>query len=262
MQKIPAQGGERVKRVINLGLTDQKCDQFEMMNILRNVKPSLISLETSTRTLQKEMLKGVGDLILYIHRESPSTFNIPTVDPSSQTTRKRDQLLKAFAIQLGLSLDIDLRDFNIAGLAFMIVDDLNPHVDGMNALGKEDVTIQMNTTIDMETLSLEIKILIQTIFKRFERFVPFTLILYPRRCVIAYEEKMIRIHRFPSMVQKEYRGRSKMMQILMDVGSTYDYNSRFFTQSGYAKRENEVSKEETWFHSEQAAIDKMVRRTF
>ena len=229
-----------------------------MMNILRNIKPSLISLQTSTRTLNKEMLEGIGNLILYIHRNSPSYFDIPTVDGTSQTSRRRDQLLRAFAIQLGLTSDIDLRDFNIAGLAFMIVDDLNPHVDGMNAMGKEDVTIQMNTSIDIQTLPKDMKEMIQTTFPAFDKFVPFTLILYPRRCVIAYEDKMIQIHRFPSLVQKEYRGRSKMMQILMDAGSTYDYNSRFFTQSGYAKRELEVSSENTWFHSDQAAIDKMV----
>ena len=228
------------------------------MNILRNVKPSLISLETSTRTLDKEMLTGVGNLILFIHRECPPSFDIPKVDLKAQTSRKRDELLMEFAIQLGLSLGIDLKEFNIAGLAFMVVDDLNAHVDGFNASGKEDVTIQMNTSIDIDTLPEELGNLIRECFPQFDRYIPFTLILYPRRCVIAYEERMVAIHRFPSLVKPEYKGRKKMMEILMDTGSTYDYNSRFFTQSGYAKRQTEVASQQTGYHSDEAAIDKMV----
>ena len=129
----------------------------------------------------------------------------------------------------------------------------------MNLMHREKkMSQQMNTSIDIATLSEDLRSLIRECFPQFDRYIPFTLILYPRRCVIAYKERMVAIHRFPSLVKPEYKGRKKMMEILMDTGSTYDYNSRFFTQSGYAKRQTKVASKQMGYHSNEAAIDKMV----
>ena len=249
-----------MKRCINLGLTDQKCDQFVMMNILRNVQPSLISLKTSNQCLTKEMLHPVADLILYIFRKSPEGFKIPVKDSDTENPRPRDKLLREFARQLGLEHEIDLSDFDIAGLAIMIADNLYPHVDGFNPKGKEDVTIQINTSIAIKSFPPNIQELLRELLPQFKDYIPFTLILYPRRCVISYENRMLSIHKFPSLVPKEIRGRQKIIQILLDVGSTYDYNSRFLTLSGYTKTQAELNNFASGraYHSGEAAIDKMV----
>lgn len=249
-----------MKRCINLGLTDQKCDQFVMMNILRNVQPSLISLKTSNRCLTKEMLLPVAELILYMFRKSPESFKIPVKDCETEMLRPRDKLLREFAKQLGLEHDVDLNDFDIAGLAIMIADNLFPHVDGFNPKGKEDVTIQINTSMAIKSFPPNIRQLVRELLPQFKEFIPFTLILYPRRCVISYENRMLSIQKFPSLVPKEIRGRQKIIQILLDVGSTYDYNSRFFTKSGYSKRQTELNNLALGkgYHSGEAAIDKMV----
>ena len=256
--KVSSQSGERVKRCINLGLTDQKCDQFEMMNILRNVQPSLISLETANRSLTKEMLRPIADLILFIYRKSPDGFVLPEKDKDAREQRPRDKLLREFAKQLGLENEIDLDDFDVGGLAIMIADNLYPHTDVMNPRGKEDVTLQINTSIAIKMFPPSIQALIRILLPNFIDDLPFTLIIYPRRCLISYEKRMLSFRRFPLRVAKETRGRSKLIQILLDVGSTYDYNSRFFTKSGYKKRQMEVLLAKTNYHFGEAAIDKMV----
>ena len=231
-----------------------------MMNILRNVQPSLISLKISNRCLTKEMLHPVAELILYTFRKSPKGFKIPVKDSYSENPRPRDKLLREFARQLGLEHEIDLNDFDIAGLAIMIADNLYPHVDGFNPKGKEDVTIQINTSIAIKSFPPNIQELLRELLPQFKDYIPFTLILYPRRCVISYENRMLSLQKFPSLVPKEIRGRQKMIQILLDVGSTYDYNSRFFTRSGYTKRQADLNNSASGraYHSGEAAIDKMV----
>ena len=54
--KLPSTQSDRVKRAINLGLTDQKCDQYEIVNLVRGIKPSLIATTTNNRNLHKDVV--------------------------------------------------------------------------------------------------------------------------------------------------------------------------------------------------------------
>ena len=89
---------ERVKRSINLGLTDQRCDQYEMINIVRNIKPSLISLSTATRCLNQPELTLLAETVLFAERNYSHRFR----KSSNSDNVWSSELYAAFAKQLGL----------------------------------------------------------------------------------------------------------------------------------------------------------------
>jgi hypothetical protein len=251
---------ERVKRCINLGITDQRCDQYEMVNIVRNIKPSLISLATATRELDANSLKLLADVILYAERNYICKFRTKCKEDNEWI----DALYSEFANQLGIENDADIKDFRIAGLALMLSDDLNPHVDGMNPKGFHDLTIQFNFQVDIHDLDPECRKLILSTFGESVRTLPFTLILYPRRCLLNYGKKMKAIKDFPTKCLKERKGRAKMVEVLNDVGSTLDYNTRCMTSIGYSRRIGEMfdANISAEFISAKAAVDKMVSYHF
>ena len=178
-----------------------------------------------------------------------------------EANRWADDLLAMFARQLGITDANDIKDFKVAGLAIMLADGLNPHVDGMNPKGIHDLTFQFNFQILLSELDTDSQSAIKSIFGDGITALPFTLIIYPRRCHINYGEKMKAISEFPNRCKTERTGRQALVDILGDVGSSYDYNSRCFTRDGYCRREkemfpeNEPNKE---YIFAKAAIDKMV----
>ena len=142
----------------------------------------------------------------------------------------------------------------------MLSDDLCPHVDGMNPKGLHDLTIQFNFQIEVEDLDHFWQLLIREAFWELIVLLPFTLILYPRRCLINFGNKMKSIQDFPSRCPKEKKGRDTLVTILGDVGSSLDYNSRCFTRDGYSRRERELflTDRPNEFVFYKAVIDKMV----
>jgi len=169
-------------------------------------------------------------------------------------------LLESFARQLGLVSDEDLKDFKIAGLAGMLAGGLglNPHRDGSNPHGKLDRTIQVNVVIKVVNLSTQSQSIVATCFGNDIDELPFTLILYPRKCHINYANKMAAIKTFTKENPRELIGRSKMVEILNDVGSTLDFNSRCFTVEGYKARLDSFENVSEGFVTSPAAVDKMV----
>ena len=61
--------------------------------------------------------------------------------------------------------------------------------------------------------------------------IPVSILLYPRRCVFGYENRVQSIAKYVNMVGEkdcaEKVGRKKMVEVLGDVGSTFDYHTRF-----------------------------------
>ena len=247
---------ERVKRCINLGITDQKCDQYEVINLVRNIKPSLISLTTATRDLDSESLSILADTILYAERNYIKQFR-KGLDTENAWC---NELYAKFAKQLGLEKEEDIRDFKIAGLAIMLADDLYPHLDAMNPKGIDDLTVQFNFQIDICELDDECQKKVRLAFGDDIQSLPFTLILYPRRCLINYGKRLQAIHDFPNQCEKEKKGRDKLISVLGNVGSTLDFNSRCLTRSGYARRVDELNLAvgQNEYITSKAAIDKMV----
>ena len=247
---------ERVKRCINLGITDQRCDQYEVINLVRNIKPSLISLTTATRNLDSESLSILADIILYAERNYIKKFR------NGHDTENAwcKELYEKFARQLGLQYEEDIHDFKVAGLAIMLADNLHPHVDAMNPKGIEDLTVQFNFQIDIVQLDDECKEKVREAFGNEIQSLPFTLILYPRRCLVNYGKRLQAIHDFPNKCDREKRGRSLMISVLGDVGSSLDYNSRCLMRNGYSRRIAELTTIEGQKEciSSKAAVDKMV----
>ena len=169
-------------------------------------------------------------------------------------------LLESFAKQLGLVTDKDLKDFKIAGLAGMLAGGLglNPHRDGSNPHGKLDCTIQVNVVIKVVNLSTESQSIVTMCLGNDIEELPFTLILYPRKCHINYANKMAAIKTFTKENPRELIGRSKMVEILNDVGSTLDFNSKCFTVDGYKARLESFENVSEGFVTSPAAVDKMV----
>ena len=247
-----------MKRCINLGITDQRCDQYEIINLVRNIKPSLISLTTSTRALDHESLNILADTILYAERNYIHRFR---KDLTEDDNKWCDDLLGEFASQLGLESEEDIKDFKVAGLAVMLADDLYPHIDAMNPKGKDDLTVQFNFPIDIEMLDEECQTLVRLAFGENTTELPVTLILYPRRCLLNYGKRLKDINDFPNLSQKEKKGRKALISVLSDVGSTLDFNSRCFTSGGYSRRVSEITSDDGLreYISSKAAVDKMVR---
>ena len=226
-----------------------------MINIVRNIKPSLISLTTATRCLNQPELTLLAETVLFAERNYSHKFR----KCSNSDNVWSSKLYAAFAKQLGLIDENDIKDFKIGGLALMLSFDLAAHLDGMNPKGADDLTIQFNFQISISDLDEECQDAIRCAYGATIASLPFTLIPYPRKCIINYGLKQKAIKDFPMKCQKETKGRKAMTEVLNDVGSTLDYNSRCFTRMGYARRVKELSHlPEVEFISAKAAIDKMV----
>ena len=227
-----------------------------MINIVRNIKPSLISLTTATRSLDHDTLTILAETVLLAERRYIHKFR----NDNAKENEWANALYADFAKQLGLKNDSDLNDFKVAGLAVMLSDDLNPHVDGMNPKGLDDLTIMFNFQIGIDELDAECQKAVRAAFGDKRESLPFTLILYPRRCLVNYGNKIKAIKEFPAKCLPEKKGREALIQVLDDVGSTLDYNSRCFTAIGYARRESElsISNSNEEYISSKAAVDKMV----
>ena len=142
----------------------------------------------------------------------------------------------------------------------MLADDLHPHLDAMNPKGIDDLTIQFNFQIDIGELDDECQKKVRLAFGDNIESLRFTLILYPRRCLINYGKRLQAINDFPNQCEKEKKGRKAMISVLGDVGSSLDFNSRCLTRSGYSRRTGELNKIEgqnKYIYSK-AAVDKMV----
>ena len=77
----------------------------------------------------------------------------------------------------------------------MLADDLHPHLDTMNPKGIDDLTIQFNFQIDIGELDDECQKKVRLAFGDNIESLPFTLILYPRRCLMGNDFK-------PSMISQ------------------------------------------------------------
>ena len=200
----------------------------------------------------------LADTILFAERNYICNFRKET------RNKWADELLAQFAKQLGLKNEADIVDFKVAGLAIMLADDLNPHIDAMNPKGKNDLTVQFNFPIAVKNLDEDCQNNVRVVFGAATTELPFTLILYPRRCLINYGKRMANIDNFPNLCEREKSGRRALISVLGDVGSTLDYNSRCFTMNGYSRRmgefiNNGISLE---YISQKAAVDKMVSYLF
>ena len=228
-----------------------------MINIVRNIKPSLISLATATRALDQSCLDILADTILFAERNYIHKFRSMSVERNEWV----DDLLHKFASQMGIIDENDVKDFKVAGLAIMLSDDLSPHVDGMNPKGEHDLTVQFNCQIAVSDLDPECQNLVHTSFGHEIAVLPFSLIVYPRKCLVNYGSKMKAISDFPQRCPMERQGRTNLVSVLGDVGSSLDYNTRCFTRDGYSRRVLEMFPKDLprmeFIHA-QAAIDKMV----
>ena len=144
----------------------------------------------------------------------------------------------------------------------MLADDLYPHIDAMNPKGLKDLTVQFNFNINLCDLDEDCQLDVRSTFGDDIKALPFTLILYPRRCVTSYGKRLLEINTFPNLCEKEKSGRKKLVSVLGSVGTTLDFSSRCLTRSGYSRRVDELLKEgdqQEYIFSD-AAIDKMVSR--
>jgi len=206
--------------------------------------------------LDSDSLSILADTILYAERNYIKQFRKGLETENSWC----NELSAKFAKQLGLEDVKDIQDFKIAGLAVMLADDLHPHLDAMNPKGMDDLTVQFNFQIDIDELNEECKKKIRCAFGDDIQSLPFTLILYPRRCLINYGKRLQAIDDFSNKCEKEKKGRKAMISVLGDVGSSLDFNSRCLTRSGYLRRTCELNKIEggNEYITSKAAVDKMV----
>ena len=257
-----------MKRSINLGLTDQKCDQYEIVNLVRGIKPSLIATTTNNRNLDKDVLLVLADLLLFLYRKILPTTNFHDSFPMRDGPMA--DLLCEFAKQLGVTREEDISDFRFPGAAVILPDMLMAHRDLMNPKNTStDVTVQMNASLEIELFPPEIQQLIRLEFGSKVKQIPVSILVYPRRCLFGYEQRIGCISNYVDMNgashnSNEAKGRKNIVEVMSDVGSTLDYNSRFLSQSGFNARESECSYGgindvfDGKYNKSPAAVDKMV----
>ena len=154
--KLPSSKSERFKRCINLGITDQKCDQYKIINLLRNIRPGLIQTKTLDKEIGTPDLRLLAELSLLLHREIlPSTKSFK--DSLPLRPGPYSELLSEFARQLGLEDEDDIEAFRTAGIAVSIACSLLGHKDKFNPGGKDDITIQLNVSLEIKFLSPELQ---------------------------------------------------------------------------------------------------------
>jgi hypothetical protein len=253
---------DRVDRCINLGLTDQKCDQYEVVNILGGIKPSLIQTKTSTRDLPPEVLKGIADLALYCLRDVIPKTNFDKCYPNSKGPLH--DLHTEFARQLCLTDCKDIEEYCIPGIALIIPTMLRPHKDMMNPKGDTDVTCQINVSIDLKHIPTELHDQLQKEHGDAQS-IPISILFYPRKCNFQYEKRKKAISMYIKRGGKEIEGRTQIVDVFGDVTSHFNYRERFFTKSGYVSRAlecKETTAKDFGFEGKigtsLAAVDKMV----
>ena len=120
----------RASHLINLGVTNQKCDQYVRTSITGRVGLNLISTKTQKIDLSKTALSSIGKLLMYI-----IDFCLPAT-PMSQsfqgTSIFEDKYIKLFGKQLGITEDMGLDRFVFPAVSILVNKDLNPHCDSMN----------------------------------------------------------------------------------------------------------------------------------
>ena len=250
---------QRVKHIINLGLTNMKFDQMERITVSGRVGLKLIQTTTKDMTIPEEALAAIGRLIVHVLDEI-----IPS-SPYPDVYNICDQWEREFIEELANQLHIDpsyiekLR--GIPACSLIMNDNLLPHYDKQNPDKPHlDWTITLSNPVSVHKVPQEYFARVQ---KHYEIAMPFAFIGYKRRAIqhFVVRQKNVKAYLEESVILKP--GRALLVQLIHEVGTDRDFQGMYFTKSRRQHLHDMYKSSEINIHDVKVclfeeAIDKMV----
>ena len=220
----------RAPNIINLGITDQKCDQYVRCSVTGRVGLNLISTSTRKMKLSHVALLSIGKLLMFVIDYClPST----TLKDVFETTDKYElQYIREFGEQLGLSTN-ELARFVFPAISILVNQYLNCHCDSMNPTDPlQDYTMAISSQVKSDSCPLPLRLSVQ---KTYPITVPICVVMYRRKALISYSRRMHAMDNYCIKKQNELHGRTKLLSLLRSGGTDADYIGMFFDRRGKEK---------------------------
>ena len=212
----------RAKHLINLGITDQKCHEYQRITITGRTALNLISTTTRDIDLSTCALKSIGNLIMFIINHILPTTKYPNIFKIRNKYER--EYLNMFAKQLCITNKTYLEKFGVPAVSILVNQDLNPHYDSMNPVNiSDDSTFSLNLLVPIKSLPLCNQ---QLLKEKFPSGVPLCVVLYKRKALCNYTKRMLAVDQYAI----HHSGRIKIVELLRKVNHDVDYIGRFFSQ--------------------------------
>ena len=144
-----------------------------------------------------------------------------------EVTAFEKEYLYQFADQLLITDKGQKERFCIPAISFLINGDLNPHCDVMNPTSYEDdYTVCLNVQISKDNLPSSV--LQKVNHELYEFAIPFCLVMYKRKALCYYRDRMNRMHQYINENNMSRNGRSLLVQNIMLANTSLDYVGIFF----------------------------------
>lgn len=239
----------RAPNIINLGITDQKCDQYVRCSVTGRVGLNLISTTTKKMKLSTVALLSIGKLLMFVIDYClPST----TLKHVFETQDKYElHYIRQFGQQLGLSTN-DLPRFVFPAISILVNRYLNCHCDSMNPTDPlQDYTMAISSQVQSDTCPLPLRLSVQ---KTYPITVPMCVVMYRRKALNSYARRMHAIDNYCFKKHDERHGRTKLVSLLKSVETDADYIGMFFDRKGKEKLLPRFSVNNTSFFKHKMAI--------
>ena len=214
----------RASHLINLGVTNQKCDQYVRTSITGRVGLNLISTNTQKIDLSKTALSSIGKLLMYI-----IDFCLPATPMSKSfqgTSIFEDKYTKLFGEQLGITEAMGLNRFVFPAVSILVNQDLNPHCDSMNPREMEDdYTFSLSAQVPTNECPRDLYSLLKV---SHPVSIPMCIVIYKRKALIDYARRCLNVQRYINENSLEISGRTKLIRLIESVRTHADYLGTFF----------------------------------
>jgi hypothetical protein len=217
----------RAPQLLNLGITNQKCDQYVRCTITGRVGLNLISTKSKKIQLSENALKSIGSLLMFlIDYCLPSTSLKNVFD----TVDKYElEYIHQFGKQLGLTEETGLLRFVFPAISILVNRYLNAHCDKMNPTQpSDDYTMALSTQVQSSNCPMPLQVTVQ---KRYPIAVPMCVVIYKRKALLDYAARMRSIDEYRYKNIDEITGRTKIVSLLKSVYTDADYVGMFFNNN-------------------------------
>lgn len=216
----------RAPQLLNLGITNQKCDQYVRCTITGRVGLNLISTKSKKMQLSEDSLKSIGSLLMFlIDYCLPSTSLKNVFD----TIDKYElEYIHQFGKQLGLTEESGLLRFIFPSISILANRYLNGHCDKMNPTDpSKDFTMAVSAQVQTKNCPMPLRLIVQ---KEYPIAIPMCLVVYKRKALLDYAARMRSIDEYRYKNINEVHGRTKLVSLMKSVYTDADYIGMFFNK--------------------------------
>ena len=255
----------RAKNVINLGITNLKCDSFKRISVTDRIEPSLILTKTKKYELSSNLLMAIGKFLVHVAEKLLPKFNSNVQDAFSPTNQYEIALIKRFQRQLIIDPQTT---FTFPAISILINDNLNPHCDSLNPIDvKNDYTIV--TTTKVYVMDIKSCIRDNKNIKKYGSKIPICVVIYNRQCLTNYSNHMRMRDKYISDFNEEItkkNGKKSIVDLLSSVDTDFDYSGNFLSRNRHERSisnfivDKKIKQFNYGIFTTREAIDKLVRK--